>query len=376
MAGSRHCSFPFPGEWVKGKVIGSGSFGTVHLAMNKVTGALFVVKSTESRAGLESLENEATILDGLTSPFVVQSIGKELSRGSNGERRINIFMEYMAGGSLFDVAEKFGGALGEEVIRLYTREILQGLKYLHENGIVHCDLKCKNVLLGSSGDVKLTDFGCAKRLKYMKNNGESGPSKQYAGGTPLWMAPEVLRNEGLDYASDIWSLGCTVIEMATGRPPWSDEVSNPAAAMLKIACSNEMPRFPSNFSKEGLDFLSKCLDRHPKRRCTAEELLEHPFILGRSVRNSSTDDVCSPASILDIGMYDDYDYDSDESESCNEGESLYTNPFSTRHCIQRKGTVRRQQAGSALDSLEDWITVRSGGQLWFSSDPKDICNNR
>ncbi|XWS62390.1 hypothetical protein CRYUN_Cryun06bG0006600 [Craigia yunnanensis] len=296
MAGNRHhSSFPLPGEWVKGKVIGSGSFGTVHLAMNKC-------------------------------------MGRELSKESNGDSKISIFMEYMAGGSLSDVAEKFGG--------------------------------CKNVLLGSSGNVKLTDFGCAKRPKDMKNNGELRRSWQSVGGTPLWMAPEVLRNEGLAYASDIWSLGCTVIEMAAGRPPWSDEVSNPVAAILKIAFSNQMPRFPSHFSREGLDFLSKCLERHPKRRWTVEELLEHPFILGTSVRNSKIDGSCSPASILDIGMYDS-GYDSDEpAGSSNEGEALYINPFSTRHCLQRNGTSSRQQAESGLEPLDDyWITVRSGGQF-------------
>lgn len=356
MAGNPHCSLPQPGKWVKGKVIGSGSFGTVHLAMNKVTGSLFVVKTAVSRAGLESLENEATILEGLNSPFVVLCMGKELSKEPNGEGKISIFMEYMAGGSLSDVAEKFGGALDEEVIRLYTKEILCGLKYLHENGIVHSDLKCKNVLLGTSGNVKLTDFGCAKRPKDMKNNN----NEESVGGTPLWMAPEVLKNQGLGYGSDIWSLGCTVIEMATGRPPWSDEVSNPVAAMLKIACSNQIPSFPSHFSREGLDFLSKCLERQPKRRWTAQELLEHPFILGTSIKNSEPDGSCSPASILDIGIYD-CDYDSDESESSSEGESLYMNPFSTR---LGKGMSSRQNTESELEPLDDnWITVRSGGQF-------------
>ncbi|XP_022762710.1 mitogen-activated protein kinase kinase kinase 17-like [Durio zibethinus] len=363
MAGNHFCSCPLPGEWMKGKVIGSGSFGNVHIAMNKATGALFVVKSAVSCPGLQSLENEATILEGLSSPFIVQCMGKELSKDSNGDRKISIFMEYMASGSLSDVAEKFGGALDEEVIRLYTRQILCGLKYLHENGIVHCDLKCKNVLLGSSGHVKLTDFGCAKKLKDMKNKRGLEGSWQSVGGTPLWMAPEVLRNEGLDYASDIWSLGCTVIEMATGRPPWSDEVSNPVAAILKIACSNQMPRFPSHFSREGLDFLDKCLERHPKWRWTAEELLEHPFISGKSVSNSRIDGSCSPSSILDIsGMYD-CDYDSDEPGSFNEDESLHINRFSTRHCIQRKGTDSRQQAEIDLEPLDNWITVRSAGQF-------------
>ncbi|KAF5444421.1 hypothetical protein F2P56_036899 [Juglans regia] len=96
----------------------------------------------------------------------------DFMRGSNGGHKLNVFMEYMVGGSLSDVAEKFCGVLEEKVIKLYTREILLGIKYLHESGIVHCDLKSKNVLLGSSGDIKLADFGCAKRLEgFMGNRG-------------------------------------------------------------------------------------------------------------------------------------------------------------------------------------------------------------
>lgn len=353
------CQWPTlrPDEWVKGKLVGSGSFGSVHLAMSKVTGGLFAVKSAESGAGLEALENEAKILQSLNSQYVVRCIGKELLSGSNGEHKLNVFMEYMSGGSLSDVAEKFGGMLEEEVIQLYTREILHGLKYLHQNGIVHCDLKCKNVLLGSSRDIKLADFGSAKRLKEIKaNRGLSGSACQSIGGTPLWMAPEVLRNQGLDFASDIWSLGCTVIEMATGRPPWSDEVSNPMAAVLKIACSDKTPQFPAQLSQEGVDFLIKCLERDPKRRWTAENLLNHPFVLRNSTRiHTRNEHACSPASIFDIEVYD-----SDDSESTDAKELQSNNPFS-RCVAERNRTARREQAKSDLasgPSSEIWITVR------------------
>lgn len=355
------CATLQPDEWVKGKLVGSGSFGTVHLAMNKATGGLFVVKSAQSGAGLKALENEAKILQSLNSQHVVHCIGRDTLSGSNGGHKLNVFMEYMAGGSLSDVAEKFGGVLEEEVIRLYTREILHGLKYLHENGIVHCDIKCKNVLLGSSGNVKLADFGCAKRIREIKANEGISGLWNYIGGTPLWMAPEVLRNEGLDFASDIWSLGCTVIEMATGRPPWSEEISNPKAAVLKIACSNERPQFPTQLSKDAEDFLAKCLERDPQKRWTSEELLNHPFVSGNLMRmHTRKEHICSPASILDIGNYDSDD--SDVSESSNLDEFPSKNPFS-RCCSEINETTGGEQAECNLASSEIWVTVRSGGSL-------------
>ena len=328
---------------MKGNAIGAGSFGVVNLAMNTSNGELFVVKSASSVMQLRALENEAKILKNLDSPHVVQCLGHELSKESNGEEKFNLFMEYMAGGSLSDICEKFGNVLDESVVRLYTKEILLGLDYLHQNGIVHCDLKCNNVLLGSNGNIKLADFGCAKRLADNREN----VSWQTICGTPLWMAPEVLRNEKLDFASDIWSLGCTVIEMATGSPPWGKDISNPMAVVMKIACSNEFPAFPTNFSKEGLDFLDKCFQRDPKKRCTTQELLRHPFITGEKIEKVV---VSSPASVLDVGLCES-DYDSDGSD-CSR-ESLSKIPFSTR---QKK---RQKRDGDMLFSSDNWITVRS-----------------
>ncbi|KAF5444422.1 hypothetical protein F2P56_036899 [Juglans regia] len=150
------------------------------------------------------------------------------------------------------------------------------------------------------------------------------------------MAPEVLRNEGLDFASDIWSLGCTVIEMAIGRPPWDDKLFNPMAAVLKIACSDVTPQFPTQFSKEGLDFLAKCLEREPERRWIAEKLLNHPFVSRNSTRtHTRPEPACSLASIFDFGIYD--------SESGNADAFRSKNAFSWSLCCcsERNKTVRR-----------------------------------
>lgn len=359
MGGNHQWRCPLPGEWVRGKLVGCGSFGTVHMAMAKSTGALLVVKSAQSEFGLQALQNEVNILETLKSPHIVQCIGKEFSWAENGERKCNVFMEYMAGGNLLDVVDIFGGSLDEEVIALYTKEILLGLKYLHENGIVHCDLKCKNLLLTSSGVVKLADFGSARRIEDCKSGVGFVGSWQNIGGTPLWMAPEVLRNERLDFVSDIWSLGCAVIEMATGKPPnWDVEISNPMAAIMKIACGNEKPQFPRKFSETGLDFLAKCLERDYRKRWRAEELLKHPFV---SMGNSGGEKVSfSPASVLDVGIYEDNEVGSGSEEA--EGRRI--NPF-TRWFHERKwittGSRRQkqqQEIESHFESSEIWITVR------------------
>ncbi|RDY14103.1 Mitogen-activated protein kinase kinase kinase NPK1, partial [Mucuna pruriens] len=297
---------PKPSEWMKGKVVGCGSFSTVHLAMNKSTGGLFVVKSPHEGVGRDALDKEIKILRTLnSSPYIVQCLGIQEDQG-----KLNIFMEYMAGGSLADVAHKFGGSLDEKVVRIYTREILHGINHLHQHGIVHCDLKCNNVLLGSSGNIKLADFGCAKRVKDLANSWQS------IGGTPLWMAPEVLRNESLDFAADIWSLGCTVIEMATGKPPWANQLSNPITAVLNIAHGDRIPHFPSHFSKDGLDFLSRCMDREPKNRSTVKELLCHPFVSTTPREQYAS----SPASVLEGQNFRDT-YDLDELEG-SEGNNF------------------------------------------------------
>ncbi|KAL0335299.1 UNVERIFIED_CONTAM: Mitogen-activated protein kinase kinase kinase [Sesamum radiatum] len=332
MAGKWRCSSRQPTEWLKGKVIGSGSFGTVHLAIDSSTGALFVVKSAISDAGITSLKNEASILENLDSPYIVECIGKDVSFAENGEIKYNLFMEYMAGGSLSDVAQNFGGALNEKLIR-------------------------------ASGAVKLADFGCAKRLNDNKVSSSKMSSQRYngIGGTPLWMAPEVLRNEALNFAADIWSLGCTVIEMATGRPPWGLDATskNPMAALLKIAKGHELPEFPRHFSAEGLDFLQKCLERDPEKRWTSEKLASHPFVTGKPTYTtvcSRKEVAFSPTSVLDVASYDS-EYDDD---SCSQDELVSRVPISLKcYFMEQNFLLPKHASENQLDSSDNWITVRS-----------------
>ncbi|KAH9310271.1 hypothetical protein KI387_044216 [Taxus chinensis] len=293
-----------PRGWVRGSVIGVGAFGTVNLAMDKATGELLAVKSVEckeERKGeLVAIQNEINILQKLDSPWIVKFLGEAYSE-DGGVCRRNLLMEYISGGSVADVVQRFGGGLEESVIRNYTRSIVKGIEYLHSQGIVHCDIKGKNVLVGSSG-LKLADFGCAKVMASERE------SRVELSGTPLWMAPEAVNQVERGPPCDIWSVGCTVVEMATGRAPWNN-IPQPLLAMYKIGCSDELPEFPKTLSAEGRDFLDKCLRRDPKQRWTSTQLLSHPF-LSESFQQAAL----SPTSTLN---FDKAEKQWDESCSCD-----------------------------------------------------------
>eukprot|EP01018_Ginkgo_biloba_P025297 Gb_38996 [translate_table: standard] len=261
-----------PKNWLRGSTIGAGAFGTVCLAINNSNGSLFAVKST-SRS-FSSLQNEHDILQSLDSPYIVRCLGQDHTT-ENGVGLYNLFMEYMPGGSIADLLNKFGGHFDESIIQAYTRSILQGIHYLHSRGIVHCDIKGKNILAGSSG-VKIADFGAAKRMRNEEEKLKGNEPLKFR-GTPLWMAPEVVKQEEQGPPSDIWSLGCTVVEMTTGRPPWSN-ISHPLVAMYRITCTDELPEMPQSLSPQCKDFLEKCFEKNPRQRWSSAQLLKHPFL--------------------------------------------------------------------------------------------------
>ena len=131
---------------------------------------------------------------------------------------VDIVIEYVSGGSIRVLLDKFN-KLDEPIVASYTRQILNGLHYLHFNGIVHRDIKGSNVLIDASGKIKLTDFGASKRMDKM---GDDGQPPQAFRGSPYWTAPEVMMKKSQGKPSDIWSVGCVVIEMLTGLPPWAN----------------------------------------------------------------------------------------------------------------------------------------------------------
>ncbi|KAL2547547.1 Mitogen-activated protein kinase kinase kinase YODA [Forsythia ovata] len=261
-----------PGShWKKGRLLGTGAFGHVYLGFNIESGEMCAMKEVtlfaddaKSRESAQQLRQEVALLSRLRHPNIVLYYGSEMV-----DDKLYIYLEYVSGGSIYKILKDYG-RLGEAAIRSYTQQILSGLAYLHAKHTVHRDIKGANILVDPNGRVKLADFGMAKHI-----TGQSCPLSFK--GSPYWMAPEVINNaSGCNLAVDIWSLGCTVLEMATTKPPWSQYEG--VAAMFKVGNSKELPAIPDHLSDEGKDFVRQCLQRNPLSRPTAIQLLEHPFV--------------------------------------------------------------------------------------------------
>jgi serine/threonine protein kinase len=175
---------------------------------------------------------------------------------------------YCENGSLTNICKRFG-KFPENLVAVYIYQVLQGMAYLHQQGTVHRDIKGANILTTKDGLAKLADFGVATRIT---NLGD-----QSVVGTPNWMAPEVIELNGASTASDIWSLGCTIIELLTGKPPYHNLRQMPA---LFAIVNDDHPPIPDGLSPQVQDFLLQCFQKDPNLRVSARKLLKHPWMLG------------------------------------------------------------------------------------------------
>ncbi|XP_008581833.1 PREDICTED: mitogen-activated protein kinase kinase kinase 19 [Galeopterus variegatus] len=264
--------------WTKGEILGKGAYGTVYCGLTS-QGQLIAVKQvaldTSDKLANEKeyrkLQEEVDLLKALKHVNIVAYLGTCLE-----EDIVSIFMEFVPGGSISSIINRFG-PLPEMVFCKYTKQILQGVAYLHENCVVHRDIKGNNVMLMPTGIIKLIDFGCAKRLAWAGLNGTHSDMLKSMHGTPYWMAPEVINESGYGRKSDIWSIGCTVFEMATGKPPLAS--MDRMAAMFYIGAHRGlMPPLPDHFSENAADFVCMCLTRDQHERPSALQLLKHPFL--------------------------------------------------------------------------------------------------
>lgn len=294
-------------RWQQGQFIGGGTFGSVYAAINLDSNYLMAVKEIRLQDPhlipkiAQQVRDEMGVLEVLDHPNIVSYHGIEVHRD-----KCYMFMEYCAGGSLASLLEH-GRVEDETVIMVYALQLLEGLAYLHQAGIVHRDIKPENILLDHNGIIKYVDFGAAKIIARqgktalpMDTFGLPGPrdaralrEAQFANqrmnqktmaGTPMYMSPEVIRGDSSNIvnrqgAVDIWSLGCVILEMATGRRPWST-LDNEWAIMYNIAQGNR-PTLPSRdqLSSAGIDFLHRCFECDQMKRPTAAELLQHEWIV-------------------------------------------------------------------------------------------------
>ncbi|XP_021336557.1 mitogen-activated protein kinase kinase kinase 4 isoform X4 [Danio rerio] len=260
-------------KWQRGNKIGEGQYGKVYTCINVDTGELMAMKEIRFQPNdhktIKETADELKIFEGIKHPNLVRYFGVELHR-----EEMYIFMEYCDEGTLEEVSRL---GLQEHVIRLYSKQITTAINVLHEHGIVHRDIKGANIFLTSSGLIKLGDFGCSVKLK---NNAQTMPGEVNSTlGTAAYMAPEVItraKGEGHGRAADIWSLGCVLIEMVTGKRPWHEYEHN-FQIMYRVGMGHKPP-IPEKLSTEGKDFLAHCLESEPKRRWTASALLDHPFV--------------------------------------------------------------------------------------------------
>lgn len=268
----------------RGQLIGKGSYGRVYLGINLTTGDFLAVKQVDinqKAAGQDkdkikemvaALDQEIDTMQHLEHPNIVQYLGCERK-----ELSISIFLEYISGGSVGSCLRKHG-KFEESLVSSLTRQTLSGLAYLHQEGVLHRDLKADNILLDVDGTCKISDFGISKKTDNIYGNDVTNNMQ----GSVFWMAPEVVRSQGQGYSAkvDIWSLGCVVLEMFAGRRPWSKEEA--IGAIYKLGSLNQAPPIPDDvstaISAEAVAFMLDCFTIDPSERPTAETLLRaHPF---------------------------------------------------------------------------------------------------
>ncbi|KAF8957280.1 hypothetical protein BDZ97DRAFT_1924766 [Flammula alnicola] len=265
-------SAPKPGsskslnDYQLGDSLGKGAFGQVYRALNWATGETVAVKEIQlsniPKGELPEIMSEIDLLKNLNHPNIVKYKGFVKTR-----EFLYIILEFCENGSLHNISKRFG-KFPESLVAVYISQVLEGLVYLHDQGVIHRDIKGANILTNKDGTVKLADFGVAAKT--------GGVQDGAVVGSPYWMAPEVIEQSGATTASDVWSVGCVVIELLEGHPPY--HTLDPMPALFRIV-QDDCPPIPEGASPIVKDFLYHCFQKDCNLRISAKKLLKHPWMV-------------------------------------------------------------------------------------------------
>ncbi|TDL20235.1 kinase-like protein [Rickenella mellea] len=275
-------------KWLRGALIGKGTHGCVYLGMDSTTGEILAVKQVEihrnggrddsmQTSAVEILKLQCDILKDLDHPNIVKCLGFEQTSDF-----ANMFMEYVAGPSLAELLREYG-KFEDGLVRTFTGQVLEGLEYLHDKGIIHRDLKTDNLLIGPSGHIKICDFKCAMKANDIHVNDILSRAEMQ--GSVFWTTPEVIQAEsdgahqiGYNEKVDIWSLGFVVLDMLAGRRLWHE--ADGIGLLVQSVKRQYFPLIPNDvvLSPGADDFIRKCFAMKPDERPSASDLRKHPYV--------------------------------------------------------------------------------------------------
>ena len=262
--------------------IGKGSSCQVYTVINKSDNKLYAIKESSSKENEEIIKNEVSIFKHLKneSPYIIHFYDFFKGKNEHNKPCLCIQLEYCEYGNIREILKKgrkLGKKISEVEISAIIYMVLQGINFIHKKNLINRDIKGRNILVGKNGNVKLCDFGICK--KYVENG-----MKKFRGGSPYWMAPEILKKEEYNQNIDIWALGITCIELAEYEPPYSKY--SPEEVLKKII--KNPPRGlsePDKWSFEFNDFIKKCLELDKNKRPFSDQLLKHDFITNLDKKN-------------------------------------------------------------------------------------------
>nr|XP_045597775.1 serine/threonine-protein kinase 10-like isoform X2 [Procambarus clarkii] len=352
--------------------LGDGAYGKVYKAVHKETKQLAALKQValEEEEDLETFMIEIDILSECKHKNIV-----ELLEAYHYNGKLWMYLEYCDGGAMDSIMADLYRPLTEPQIAYVCKYLVEALVYIHEQKVIHRDLKAGNVLLTMEGGVKLADFGVSAKNK------NTYDKRGTFIGTPYWLAPEVILCETFidakyDYKADVWSLGISLIEFAQMDPP-NHEVS-PVRVMLKIQKSDP-PKldYPSKYSKEFNDFISKCLVKDPALRPSAVELLQHPFICKdldvKPIRDLLLE---YKAEVVDEDMDDDVDDHQRISriseDDPSQEESFSVTPTTTSKLQDSTTTIVEEKSPSPAKDENEVVAPVSGERRKGPAPPPPV----